>query len=54
VKVLFLIDYIHKWRLELWESMLYRKSKIMGEITRGKTWGLQTIVKEALKHVFYK
>jgi hypothetical protein len=34
--------------------MFYREFKIMGGITRGKTWGLQTRVKEALKHVFNK
>jgi hypothetical protein len=49
-----LIDYIHKWRLELWESLFYKEFKIKGGITRGKTWELQTGTKEALKCVFYK
>jgi hypothetical protein len=54
MKVSSLIDYIHKWRLELRESSFYREFKIKGGITRRKTWELQTNTKEALKHVIYK
>jgi hypothetical protein len=55
VKVPSLLNYIKKWRFELWELTFYREySKVKGEITRGKTWQLQTRAKEALNHVFYK
>jgi hypothetical protein len=53
VKVSFLLNYIQKWRLELWESTFY-KFKVKGGNTRGKTWELQTRAKEALKDVLYK
>ncbi len=48
------IDYIHKWRLQLWELAFYKKFKIKGGITRGNTWELQIGTKKTLKHVFYK
>jgi hypothetical protein len=54
VKVLSLLDYIQKWRLELWESAFYQKFKMKGGITQGKMWELQIGVKEALKCVFYR
>jgi len=33
VKVLFLLEYIQKWRFKLWESAFYRKFKVKGGIT---------------------
>ncbi len=54
VKVPSLLDYIQKWRLELWELTFYKEYfKVKGEIIRGKTWELQPRGKEALNHVFY-
>jgi hypothetical protein len=53
-KVLSILDYIKKWRFELWELTFYRKFKVKGGITRGKMWELQTGTEEALKHVFYR
>ncbi len=54
MKVPSFLDYIQKWKLELWESTFYREFKFKGGITRGKTWELQTKVKEALKRVLYR
>jgi hypothetical protein len=50
--VLFLLKYIQKWRLELWESTFYQKFKVKGGITQGKMWELQTREKDALKCAF--
>ncbi len=48
------LDYIRKWRLELWELTFYKEYfKVKGEITRRKTWELQIRAKETLNHVFY-
>jgi len=54
VKAPSLLDYIKKWRLELWELTIYREYfKVKGGITRGKMWELQTRAKESLNHVLY-
>jgi hypothetical protein len=54
VKVPSLLEYIQKWKLELWESAFYRKFKVKGGITRGKMWELQIGAKETLKRVLYR
>jgi len=52
MKVMFLLEYIQKWRFELWELAFYQKFKV--RITQGKMWELQIKAKEALKCVIYK
>lgn len=49
---MFLLEYIQKWRFELWELAFYQKFKV--GITQGKMWELQIKAKEALKCVIYK
>ncbi len=53
IKVLSFLDYIWKWRLELWELVFYEEFKVKGGITQRKMWELQTWAKDALKCVFY-
>ncbi len=51
---MFLLEYIQKWRFELWELAFYQEFKVKGGITQGKMWELQIKAKEALKCVIYK
>jgi len=54
MKVMFLLKYIQKWRLELWELVFYQEFKVKGGIAQGKTWELQIRANEALKCMLYK
>ncbi len=54
MKVSSLLDYIQKWKLELWELVFYKEFKVKGGIIRKKMWELQIGAKETLNHVFYR